>query len=209
MMSLITKGTSQSNIHASGDVAGRDVTKVDKLNIVVDNSTRNIYEAVKTLSSTLATVVNALGKILPEADVFVEIDEFSIEHKKDHNNVKEYRDIMDEYGPLTGKLAVVYSECEAEGTAITFNTLSNIRLQYLRVRKEFRALYPELTVIEVVRLHSDEIFERVEQRLLANVISSTNITAPIESVHLSLQVVMIDAFIKCKILEHPSNHAAS
>lgn len=175
----------------------------------IDNSTKNFFAEAVSLPSTLASVVNILGKRLASENTFEYIDDFSIDHKKEHNNVQAYRLIMDEYGLLVGKLTAVYNECDAAGTNITFNTLSNIRLHYMKVRKELVKLHPDLPLIEVVRLHADEIFEKVEARLLADVIRSSNIAEPLESVHLSLQVVMIDAFIKCKILENPTENAAT
>lgn len=175
-----------------------------------DNTINNaFFEAAKTITSTLAYVVNALGRAMPEENVYSSVPDFSVEHKKDHNNVRVYRLIMDEYGLFTGKLAVVYATLDAEGTDITFNTLNNIRLQYTQVRHAYMMLHPELSVIEVVRMYADKIFGDVEQRLLTNVIGSANLVAPIESVQLSVQVVMIDAFVKCKILENPNQYAAS
>jgi hypothetical protein len=201
-MSLLNNGTTQSHIQAEGDVVGRD-------KYTVDNSTKNFFEIATALTSTLATVVNALGKKMPEEDGYVFVTDFSVEHKKDHNNVQVYRYIMDDYGLFTGKLAVVYATLDAEGTDITFNTLNNIRLHYVKVRSEYMIAHPQLSLIEVVRMYADKIFAEVEQRLLTNVVSSTNLASPIESVQLSVQVVMIDAFIKCKILEHPTQNVAS
>lgn len=175
-----------------------------------DNTINNsFFEAAKTITSTLANVVNALGKAMPEEDTYLSVPDFSVEHKKNYNNVRIYRLIMDEYGLFTGKLAVVYATLDAEGTDITFNTLNNVRLQYTKVRHSYMLAHPDLTVIEVVRMYADKIFEDVEQRLLTNVISSANLVAPIESVQLSIQVVMIDAFVKCKILENPHQDATT
>jgi hypothetical protein len=203
-MDLGTGGVRQSNINALGDVAANDIHKYS-----IDNSTKNFFEAARLLPSNLAVVVNALGKRLPEEDTFIAVEDFSIEHKKDYNNVQVYRYIMDEYGLLVGKLMAVYDECDSSGTNITFNTLGTVRLAYLKARGECMASNPQLTMIEVVRMFSDEIFEKVEQRLLTNVVSSANILESMESVHLSLQVIMIDAFIRCKILEHPTQNAVT
>jgi len=175
----------------------------------IDNSTKNYFADVMALPSTLAKVINILGRRLATGGDAEDLIKFSIEHKKEYNNVQVYRAIMDEYGLFVGKLAAVYDECDAEGTNITSNTLSNIKLEYLKVRGGLVAMNPEMTVIEAVRRYADEIFVEVEQRLLANVVRSSNIAESMEAVHLSLQVVMIDAFIKCQILEKPSPDVAT
>jgi hypothetical protein len=200
---------SKKPVEPSQGVQGSDNSTIQGSGNTIDNSTKNFFGDAVLLPSTLASVVNILGKRLSSGDTFVYIDDFSIEHKKDFNNVRAYRDIMDEYGLLVGKLTAVYNECDEAGTNITFNTLSNIRLHYLKVKKELTTLHPKLPAIEVVRMFSDEIFERVEQRLLEDLKRSSNIAETIESVHLSIQVIMIDAFIKCKILENPIENAAA
>lgn len=58
-------------------------------------------------------------------------------------------------------------------------------------------------VIDVIRESADSIIDKVESTLLNEIRTSTNIEVSIDAINLSLQIVLIDAFIRCKILEEP------
>ncbi|MNT78211.1 hypothetical protein D3C72_2174240 [compost metagenome] len=61
----------------------------------------------------------------------------------------------------------------------------------------------------IIRKHADEIIEAVERNMLSEIRKSSNIESSSEAINLSLQVILIDAFIRCKILEEPIKNATS
>lgn len=186
-------------------VTGNDNKTIQGANNSIITNNTNFFEAAKVLPSNLASIVNVLGKRLLDDDGDSVYIEFSIEGKIKHNDVRAYKYIMDEYGIFVGKLTVVYDEFDAGGTNVTRNTFANIRLIYLKVRSKYTLLYPQRELIDIVREFADEIFSKVEEQLLNIIHNSPNIEETQESVHLSLQVIMIDAFIKCQILERPTD----
>lgn len=163
----------------------------------------NIYQESKTISSNFSHIINILGSQLVEDENTQLSEAPGIEEKIHHNNVVFYREIIDEYGIFVGKLTAIYNEFDTQGTDKTNNTLSNVRLQYLKVKAELRAKSPNRPPLELIRENADFIFSEVEKKLLAEIKSSSNITESYDAINVSLQVIMIDAFFRCKILENP------
>jgi hypothetical protein len=58
---------------------------------------------------------------------------------------------------------------------------------------------------ESIRLNSDLIFENIENEIWKILESSSNLSPdlPIESIRMGILIVMVDAFMRCKILEEP------
>lgn len=162
------------------------------------------YSEPKQLS-ILAEIINVLGNLI-YTDIEEEddkIDAFKIAAKIQYNNVIEFRPILDEYKIHIGKLSSIYQEFDSQGTNKTSKVLSNIRYHYLKVKAEFKVSSPGKTDVEIVKENADAIINKVQERLMAEINNAINITESFETINISLLVVLIDAFIKCKILEEP------
>jgi hypothetical protein len=168
-----------------------------------NNNINNIYDNTKRLPSDLANIVNILGKKPVGSYEEGETKVYEIEIKIAHNKVIGYVDIIKEYKIWSGKLAAVYAECEERGTNKTENMLANIKQHYMKVKGELLLLSPDTPHLEVVRINADEIFRRVEARLYEEIVTSSNISSSKDELNNSLQAIIVDAFIRCKILEHP------
>ena len=59
--------------------------------------------------------------------------------------------------------------------------------------------------IEAIRENADLIFENIENEIWKILESSSNLSPnlPIESIKIGILIVMVDAFMRCKILEEP------
>lgn len=164
------------------------------------------FDSITKRESLLSEIINALGKKL-----FIQahggegsLHPFKIENKIVHNTVKRYRPIIDECKIHFGGLAVIYNEIDSQGSNKKLIVLSNIKTQYIKVREEYISRFPDEDQMVIIRINSDNIIEEVEARLLKIVEQSSNIHATTEEILLSLQTVMVDAFINCKILEEPA-----
>lgn len=164
----------------------------------------NIYVEQKHLS-LLAAIVNILGKRLyiDSPDDNPNYTSFDIDRKIDYNSIKGYKMIIDEHKIYVGKLSVIYQEFDNEGTNKTQITLSNIRTHYLKTLMEYRAANEDEDTITVVRRYSDQIIQDIEEKLLAEIQKSTNITETVDCINVSLQIIIVDALMRCKILEKP------
>jgi hypothetical protein len=172
-------------------------------NIDADNVFIN---SIPKISSDLTAVVNALGKKLffPDIESDNEITTpFDPEKKIQYNNVIKFKAIIQNYKSYVGKLSSIYKEFDTQGTNKTHIVLENIKLAYIKEKAALLARNEGKQEIDVIRAAADNIIDNVEDTLLIEIKTSSNIETSSETINLSLQIVLIDAFIRCKILEEP------
>lgn len=121
------------------------------------------------------------------------------EEKILYNNVIQYKSIIEEYRVYQGRLNKVYEEIENQGSTKKEYVLLNIRTAYLNEKKKYNG-------IEEIRANADNIIENVETKLwdIIENSSNTNTHLPIEAIQISLYIVLVDAFMRCSILEEPA-----
>lgn len=124
---------------------------------------------------------------------------FKIESKITYNNIVRNRYLIDEYKVYYTKIASIYSELEIQGSFKKDNLLRNIRKIYLKTKGKY--VLDSKDVIEATRMNADNIIEEIEDQLLASCEAYSGI--PREDVSFGISVVMVDAFMRCKILEVP------
>jgi len=76
--------------------------------------------------------------------------------------------------------------------------LRNINFLYRRIKSKY--VEDNENELEVIQANADNIFETVENELL-NIIDKNQSTN--EDIYFSLPIILIDAFMRCKILEEP------
>lgn len=176
-------------------------------------SAQAVYlETISKITSDLTEVVNILGKRLFLNDGMDEKDikdSFDPEAKILHNNVVRFKMVLDGYKIYVGKLSTIYREFDNQGTNKTHTVLENIKLSYIKEKARLIAENPGINEIDVIRNNADNIIELVEAHLLSEIKASSNLQISSESINLSLQIVLIDAFIRCKILEEPPKDVAA
>ena len=147
------------------------------LNIIIGFIGRNIFE--ETISDGPNNAPDTANKI-------------------SYNNVIRYKPIIEEYAVYQGKLNKLYEEIEKQGSTKKEYVLLNIKNIYLRERGKY-------TNFEEVKINADNIIENVEKELWGKIEDSNNIILdlPIEAIEISLLVILVDAFMRCNILEEP------
>lgn len=170
------------------------------------------YETIQRNPSILADIINELGNRLfqPTSESFNDFKEFNIEEKIKYNNVKRYKYIIDENKIYQGKLIPIYQELDEQGTSKKLFLFQNIKNAYLKAKSKY---LEELNVsnvsednggeIVIIRRFADDIIETVEKELLKALKESSNIHQSIEVVKVGLDIIIVDAFMRCKILEEP------
>jgi hypothetical protein len=169
-----------------------------------------IHESQKIMSD-LTTVLSELSKKMfidsqSESDVQQKIV-ISPEVKILYNNVQRFKPIIDNYKLFIGKLNALYNQYDLQGTNKTHLILENITIKYLNAKELLKQKYPCMKEIELVRKHSDDLICAVEESLVEEIKKSSNLEISIEAINVAIQVVLIDAFIRCKILERPPEDA--
>ncbi len=149
--------------------------------------------------SALNTIIGFIGSRIFENSITTEaLNAPNPENKILHNNVILFKPIIEEYAVYQGKLNKLYKEIEKEGSTKKEFVLQNIKAIYLKEKGKYKD-------IDEIRLKADIIIENVENELWNIIDKSTNknLDLPIEAIKISLLIVMVDAFMRCNILEEP------
>lgn len=149
--------------------------------------------------SVLNTVIASLGNsIFDDTNVNEPLSAPDPEEKILYNNVIQYKAIIEEYRVYQGRLNKIYEEIEKQGSTKKEFVLLNIKTAYLNERKKYNS-------IDEIRANADNIIENVEVKLWDIIENSSNVNTDlaIEAIQISLYVILVDAFMRCSILEEP------
>ncbi len=157
--------------------------------------------------SSLVEVINQISSsdLLNNVDLEDVKTSFNPEDKIAYNDVRRYRPIIEEYRVYQGKLTQLYKEIEDQGSVKKEQLLENVKVLYLEAKGKI--LNGNFT-IENIRTNADNLFEDVENALWKLVDKSNNLVAntPYEAIGLSIKIILVDAFMRCKILEEPTKY---
>jgi hypothetical protein len=193
----------------------KETNDVDKYTVDVLNKMKNHHEremarrcsAERPLSqrpSLLADVINKISAIdIDKVANEPVINSFSVEDKISYNDVVENAPIIQEYSGYQGKINALYSEFERSGNGRKTSLLRNVRNTYLEAKGKMLGNDQSLNN---VKLHADQLIEYVKRSLHEQVDASLNndSTLPYEDVEFAVSIVMVDGFMRCKILEEPN-----
>ncbi len=145
------------------------------------------------LDSNLASVINILSKEKwDDTNQTETVNRFEIERKITHNDLKNMKGLIDTYCQFYGKVDQKYSEFDAMGVNKSNSVLATIKREYLKLKDSGTADFIFLSVIDKIK---DKVLE-----------SSNFIEIPIDELDLSIDILVVDAFIRCKIFENPQNY---
>lgn len=173
---------------------------VKKLQEMKSNHETDILN--KTLSnnpSMLANTINAIANI--NIDNIIDSGNLIVINPNDklhYNAVKRNTAIIQEYKVYRGKVNALYNELEAQGSIKKEKLLSNIKQIYLRVKGEY--IQDSTNILDIIRKNSDNIYDDVYNVLYDK---SKDSVYWKEDLALGIQLIMVDSFIRCKILEEP------
>lgn len=157
----------------------------------------NEVDIVK-LDSNLATVINLLAKEKwDDANISDNPNPFEIDRKISHNELNSTKDIIEEYQVYYGRVDKKYSELDEMGNNKSNSVLATIRREY----RKFKDTEDK-----------DEVFLSVIDNVQERILKSANYAhIPIDELELCIDILVVDAFIRCKIFENPEgyNYATS
>jgi len=176
------------------------LSKIRGLNI---NDQERIYKFVKKelvneidplkLESNLATVINILSKEdWNKKEPLSEINSFEIDRKITHNNLNSAKIIIDDYSLHYSRVDKIYTEFDSQGSNKSSSVLSTIRQEYAKLKRS---------------LTDDELFFNIVSKVQEKVLNSSNYTSiPFDELELCINILVVDAFIRCKIFENPEDY---
>lgn len=146
-----------------------------------------------TLESDLAKVILMLSKIdISEFEGIRVENDAQVQEKISYNSLSTSIDIIKEYNIWQTAVRRVYSTFDAEGMNKSFFVLQKIRSFYLT---------------EKTNKHGDTLFDAVRNDVKNEIIKHpASRELSFESVDICSDILVVDAFIRCKIFENPKGY---
>lgn len=150
----------------------------------------------KKLDSNLVKLVGILAQEnLAKHDKTHNISAFAIEDKISFNNLEQAKPIIDDYAIYHARLAEIYTEFDKDGRNKSFSVLQEIRRLYLQA-------------ISSDNNSPVDIFHDVCAKVIEVIQNSRNpIDISLEELHVCVDIIVVDAFIRCKIFENPEGYS--
>jgi len=142
-------------------------------------------------SSLLKTAIYAIADL--EIDEAESVDQnlgaFDIKAKIEYNQIRRNRSIIEEYKAFYTKVNSIYGELENQGSFKKEKLLRNVRHIYLKNKDDSN------------NYSADEIYENIESELYDRVKDDGDFYQ--EDIIWGISIIMVDAFMRCKIMEKP------
>jgi hypothetical protein len=166
-------------------------------------SQKELYEFIKDelggeidiikLDSNLATIINILSlEKWDDSHIDDNSNSFEIERKIQFNELDEAREVIKEFCIYYKKVDEKYTEFDLLGANKSNSVLNSIKKEYRKLKKTD---------------NKDDIFFNTIENIKNKVLVSSNLKSiPIDEIELCIDILVVDAFIRCKIFENPKDY---
>ncbi len=174
------------------DILNYDIEKIKKIYSFIKKELGNEIDIVK-LDSNLAAIINILSKERwDEANKSDIVNSFEIDRKISFNNLKSSKEIIREYFVYYGKVDEKYYEFDSKGVNKSNSVLASIKREYLKIKDKTDA---------------DLVFSSIIESVIEKILRSANFEAiPIDELELCVDIIVVDAFTRCKIFNNPEGY---
>ncbi|MCL2322467.1 MAG: SMEK domain-containing protein [Oscillospiraceae bacterium] len=147
------------------------------------------------IDSNLAKIVNILANENLSFDLqSPEINAFNIDKKIEYNSLSRVQETINEYKIHYDKLDKIYSEFDKEGVNKSISVFHIIKNQYVKLSKEYD--------------NTDDLFLAIVDALVEIIKNSKNYNEiPFEELDMCTNILVVDAFIRCKIFKNPEGYS--
>jgi hypothetical protein len=164
-----------------------------------DHESQFLIDKINRNPSMLKNTITAISEIA--LDEYRETPVLNIvdpNQKISFNMLKRNSSIIREYTAYHSKLNTLYDELEQQASIKKEKLLQNIKIIYENVKADY--IMDTTDPIQIIRLNSDQIFDKVYD-ILYHKLDDSGLWD--EDIILGVRVVLVDAFIRCKVLEEP------
>jgi hypothetical protein len=173
---------------------------VESLKMMKTNHESYILNSkIKTNPSMLKNAINAISNIeLTEIKETEQLNAFDPKVKISYNSIKRNVSLIQEYKVYHKKINTLYDELEKQGSIKKERLLNIIRSIYIEVKGKY--ILDSSNELEIIKLNSDNIIDDIFETLYSKMKDSQFWE---EDIVLGIRLIMIDSFMRCKILEEP------
>ena len=172
------------------DVSAKDIDTIRNLASYLEKSILPAT-ADERRPSVITYVINRLAdEPLAEIAVNPDTKSFDLEPKIDFNSLKKWRDIISEYTVFSLLVDKIYRAYDEQGVNKSFAVLSSLHDLYLNLASE---------------LTGDALFDKLLESVydIVNKDYECNESLTREELQVNIKIVLVDAFVKCKIFKKP------
>lgn len=182
----------------------KDIYDIEKIlstiSALTTEACKKVYDFITTelayetsqikIETGIATVINLLSEVdLQNCDISFNAHTFELDDKVKINNINIFRAIIEQYKSYYPIVDNIYNEYDAQGKNKSFAVLQLINREYLKLKDNHTG---------------DSIYYALSNRLKEQLNNSANLNNfSIEDIELYIDIVLVDAFIRCKIFERP------
>ncbi|MDR6094024.1 ABC-three component system protein [Stenotrophomonas sp. SORGH_AS_0321] len=143
------------------------------------------------VETNLASVINIIAKEdLSEGASSELVAAFNVDDKVAFNGLDGASGVIDDYIIFHPKVDRIYAEFDNAGCNRSRSVLDAFRATYLQLSKQYSG---------------DELFFQITEHVIAQVQKSANyVEVPLDELQLCVNVLAVDAFVRCKIFKKPS-----
>lgn len=174
------------------DIQNLDINTLEVIYKLIKSELGKETDALR-LESNLSSVINLLSKEnLTSIDTNANIDSFEIERKIDFNNLETSKDVINGYKLYHHIVDKIYAEFDKCGYNKSISVLNTIKREYAKHSAE---------------LTSDDLFNLIISNISERILHSSNFERiPQEEMEMCVGILVVDAFIRCKIFKNPNNY---
>lgn len=172
------------------DVLAKDIDTIRNLASYLEKSILPAT-ADERRPSVITYVINRLAdEPLAEIAVNPDTKSFDLEPKIDFNSLKKWRDIISEYTVFSLLVDKIYRAYDEQGVNKSFAVLSSLHDLYLNLAS---------------KLTGDALFDKLLESVydIVNKDYECNESLTREELQMNIKIVLVDAFVKCKIFKKP------
>ena len=172
------------------DISAKDIDTIRNLASYLEKSILPAT-ADERRPSVITYVINRLAdEPLAEIAVNPDTKSFDLEPKIDFNSLKKWRDIISEYTVFSLLVDKIYRAYDEQGVNKSFAVLSSLHDLYLNLASE---------------LTGDALFDKLLESVydIVNKDYEYNESLTREELQMNIKIVLVDAFVKCKIFKKP------
>ncbi len=158
-----------------------------------------LSEKLRNKPSLLKDAINSIANInWDEVEEEVSLSSFNPKDKLNYNAVKRNVSLINEYKSYHGKINSLYDEIEKQGSFKKEKLLNNIRFLYVKIKGKY--VLDSEDELEIIKSNSDNIIDDIYDEIYAKIEETSSFD---EDIMLAINLIIVDAFMRCKILEEP------
>lgn len=155
---------------------------------------------IQTNPSMIRNTINAIAQLDFEENPGPEdLNSYNISLKLDYNSVKKYAPLIQEYKVYHHRINTLYDELELQGSLKKGKILNLIQGYYLKAKGKY-VENSTATSMNLIREHADDIISDIVNNLCDRLTGSGLYE---DDIIFGIDLVVVDAFMRCKILEEP------